>query len=38
MVDVNIKGVLHTMAAVLPQMIEQHSGHIINTSSMQAGR
>ncbi|ROM87489.1 MULTISPECIES: SDR family oxidoreductase [Pseudomonas] len=37
MVDVNIKGVLNVSAAVLPQMIEQHSGHIINTSSV-AGR
>lgn len=37
MVDVNIKGVLNLSAAVLPQMIKQHSGHIINTSSV-AGR
>ncbi len=37
MVDVNIKGVLNTTAAVLPYMIEQHGGHIINTSSI-AGR
>ncbi|MBI6854929.1 SDR family oxidoreductase [Pseudomonas lijiangensis] len=37
MVDVNIKGVLNVTAAVLPQMIEQHSGHIVNTSSI-AGR
>ncbi|MFD3505109.1 SDR family oxidoreductase, partial [Streptomyces sp. NPDC058678] len=37
MVDVNIKGVLNTTAAVLPQMIEQHSGHIINVGSI-AGR
>jgi NADP-dependent 3-hydroxy acid dehydrogenase YdfG len=37
MVDVNIKGVLNATAAVLPQMIEQHSGHIFNTSSI-AGR
>ncbi len=37
MVDVNIKGVLNTTAAVLPQMIRQHSGHILNTSSI-AGR
>lgn len=37
MVDINIKGVLNTTAAVLPQMIEQHSGHVFNTSSI-AGR
>lgn len=37
MVDVNIKGVLNTTAAVLPKMIERHAGHIINTSSI-AGR
>lgn len=37
MVDVNIKGVLNTVAAVLPHMIRQSSGHIVNTSSI-AGR
>ena len=37
MVDVNVKGVLNTTAAVLPYMIRQRSGHIINTSSI-AGR
>ncbi len=37
MVDVNIKGVLNTSAAVLPYMTKQHSGHIVNTSSI-AGR
>jgi NADP-dependent 3-hydroxy acid dehydrogenase YdfG len=37
MVDVNIKGVLNTTAAVLPHMIRQNSGHIVNTSSI-AGR
>jgi NADP-dependent 3-hydroxy acid dehydrogenase YdfG len=37
MVDVNIKGVFNTTAAVLPQMIEQHSGHVFNLSSI-AGR
>lgn len=34
MVDVNIKGVLHGIAAVLPIMREQQSGHIINISSV----
>lgn len=33
MVDVNIKGVLHTIAAVLPEFIAQKKGHIIVTSS-----
>ncbi|MCM3628316.1 SDR family oxidoreductase [Paenibacillus glycanilyticus] len=33
MIDVNIKGVLHGIAAVLPVMREQKSGHIINLSS-----
>ncbi|WHO79607.1 SDR family oxidoreductase [Rhizobium leguminosarum] len=37
MVDVNVKGLLNTTAAVLPQMINQHSGHIFNLSSI-AGR
>lgn len=37
MVDVNISGVLNATAAVLPQMIAQHSGHIFNMSSI-AGR
>src|SRR5438067_1120577 len=34
MVDVNIKGVLNGVAAVLPTFIEQKSGHIITTSSV----
>ena len=34
MVDVNIKGVLASMAAVLPGFLEQGSGHIIATSSV----
>ncbi len=33
-VDVNIKGVLNGLAAVLPTFIEQKSGHIIATSSV----
>ncbi len=34
MIDVNIKGVLYGIAAVLPFMREQKSGHIINLSSV----
>jgi len=34
MIDVNIKGVLYGIAAVLPTMREQHLGHIINLSSV----
>jgi NADP-dependent 3-hydroxy acid dehydrogenase YdfG len=34
MIDVNIKGVLYGIAAVLPQMKQQKSGHIINVSSV----
>ncbi|MFD2706129.1 SDR family oxidoreductase [Salibacterium lacus] len=34
MVDVNIKGVLYGVAAVLPTMREQKAGHIINISSV----
>jgi NADP-dependent 3-hydroxy acid dehydrogenase YdfG len=33
-IDVNIKGVLYGIAAVLPQMQRQRSGHIINVSSV----
>lgn len=36
MVDVNIKGVLNGVAAVLPTLTEQKSGHIINISSSAA--
>ena len=34
MVDVNIKGVLYGISAVMPTMLEQESGHIINISSV----
>jgi NADP-dependent 3-hydroxy acid dehydrogenase YdfG len=34
MIDVNIKGVLYGIAAVLPPMQKQKSGHIINVSSV----
>jgi len=37
MIDVNIKGVLFCTAAVIPQMKEKKSGHIVNISSV-AGR
>jgi len=33
-VDVNIKGVMYGIAAVLPIMREQKSGHVINLSSV----
>ncbi|RWR02220.1 oxidoreductase [[Pantoea] beijingensis] len=36
MVDVNIKGVLYGIAAVLPSMLERSSGHIINIASVGA--
>jgi NADP-dependent 3-hydroxy acid dehydrogenase YdfG len=34
MIDVNVKGVLYGVAAALPYMIGQKSGHIINLSSV----
>ncbi|MBO0439404.1 SDR family oxidoreductase [Candidatus Enterococcus ikei] len=34
MIDINIKGVLNGLAAVLPHYIEQKSGHVITTSSV----
>lgn len=33
-VDINIKGVLNGVAAILPTFIEQKSGHVITTSSV----
>ena len=38
MIDVNIKGVLYGIAAALPHMREQHSGHIINVASVAGHR
>ena len=38
MVEVNIKGVLYAMAAVLPEMIAQKRGHILVTSSVAGTR
>jgi NADP-dependent 3-hydroxy acid dehydrogenase YdfG len=38
MVDVNIKGVLNGVSAVLPQLKKQNGGDIINISSMAANR
>lgn len=37
MVDVNVKGVLHVLSAVLPIMLDQGSGHILSVGSL-AGR
>ena len=37
MVDVNVKGVLHCIAAALPTMLERRRGHIVNVGSL-AGR
>jgi NADP-dependent 3-hydroxy acid dehydrogenase YdfG len=38
MIDVNLRGVLHGIAAVLPVMREQKAGHIINVASVSAHR
>jgi len=38
MIDVNIKGVLYGIAAVLPHMQQRRSGHIINVSSVAGHR
>lgn len=34
MIDVNVKGVLNGVAAVLPEFLAQKSGHVISTSSV----
>ena len=34
MIDININGVLYGIAAALPHMKQQKSGHIINVSSV----
>lgn len=36
LIDINIKGVLYNIGAVLPYMRKQQSGHIINVSSIAA--
>ncbi|WP_102144775.1 SDR family NAD(P)-dependent oxidoreductase [Mycobacterium hubeiense] len=33
-IDINIRGVVHGVAAAYPQMIKQGHGHIVNTASM----
>ena len=38
MIDVNLRGVLHGIAAVLPVMREQKAGHIIDVASVSAHR
>ncbi|WP_264484373.1 SDR family oxidoreductase [Mesorhizobium sp. PAMC28654] len=38
MIDVNLRGVLNGIAAVLPIMAEQKSGHIINVASVSGHR
>jgi NADP-dependent 3-hydroxy acid dehydrogenase YdfG len=34
MIDINIKGLLYVSKAIIPQMIERKSGHIINMGSI----
>ena len=36
MIDVNIRGVLNGIAAVLPRFVAQHSGHVVNVASVGA--
>ncbi|NYI03570.1 SDR family oxidoreductase [Allostreptomyces psammosilenae] len=36
MIDVNVRGVLHGIAAVLPMMREQGGGHVVNVASVGA--
>lgn len=38
MIDVNLRGVLHGIAAVLPVMSKQKSGHIVNVASVSGHR
>lgn len=38
MIDVNIRGVLHGIAAVLPVMREQGAGHVVNVASVAGHR
>jgi NADP-dependent 3-hydroxy acid dehydrogenase YdfG len=38
MIDVNLRGVLHGIAGVLPTMRRQRSGHIVNVASVSAYR
>jgi NADP-dependent 3-hydroxy acid dehydrogenase YdfG len=34
LIDVNIRGVVHEVAAAYPQMVRQGHGHTVNTASM----
>ena len=36
MIDVNIRGVLNGIAAVLPRFVRQRSGHVVNVASIAA--